>query len=48
VLEAVGVEAVPLIAVVDREGRIELLTAGVPRSRSLLRAAQRAGVLDTQ
>jgi hypothetical protein len=45
VLEAVGVEAVPLTAVVDREGRIELLTAGVPRRRSLLRAAARVGLV---
>jgi glutaredoxin len=45
-LEAVGVDAVPLVAVVDGEGRIELLTAGVPRRRPLRRAAQRAGVLN--
>lgn len=48
VLERLGVEAVPLTVVVDAEGRIELLTAGVPRRRSLQQAAQRAGVLDTQ
>lgn len=46
VLERLGVEAVPLTVVVDAEGRIELLTAGVPRRRSLQRAATRAGVLD--
>jgi hypothetical protein len=45
VLEALGVEAVPLTAVVDSEGRIELLTAGVPRRKALLRAATRAGVV---
>lgn len=44
VFEAVGVEAVPLTAVVDGEGRVELLTAGVPARRSLHRAAQRVGL----
>ena len=44
VFEDRGVEAVPLTAVVDASGRVEYLTAGVPRKRSVVRAAERAGL----
>ncbi len=44
VQEAVGVEAVPLTAVVDADGTIEALVTGVPRRRQLERAARRAGL----
>lgn len=46
VFDGIGVEAVPLTTVVDDEGGVEFLSAGVPRKRSLNRAAQRAGVMD--
>jgi len=46
VFDGIGVEAVPLTTVVDDEGGVEFLSAGVPRKRSLLHAAQRAGVMD--
>ena len=44
VQEAVGVEAVPLTAVVDADGSVEALLTGVPRKRALHRALQRAGL----
>lgn len=46
VFEEVGVEAVPLTAVVNADQAVELLAAGVPRRASLRSAAQRAGLLD--
>jgi len=46
VFKRVGVEAVPLTAVVDEAGRVELLAAGVPRKNALKRAMARAGLLD--
>ncbi len=45
VFDSVGVEAVPLVTVVDAVGHTELLAAGVPRRRALRRAAIRAGLL---
>jgi len=44
VFEELGVESVPLTAVVNRDLRVELLVAGVPRRRSLSDAARRAGL----
>ena len=46
VFEEIGVEAVPLTAVVDEAGSVEWLAASVPRKGSLQRAAARAGVID--
>ncbi len=46
--DAVGVEAVPLTVVVGGDGTVELLAAGVPRRRSLQRAAGRAGLIAHQ
>jgi hypothetical protein len=44
VQEAVGVEAVPLTAVVDADGNIEALMTGVPKRGPLERAVRRAGL----
>lgn len=44
VLERVGVEAVPLTAVVGGSGSVNWLGAGVPSERVLQRALRRAGV----
>ncbi|GMQ86579.1 MAG: hypothetical protein BMS9Abin07_2163 [Acidimicrobiia bacterium] len=44
VFESAGVEAVPLVAVVDAAGHTELLAAGVPRQHALRRAVRRAGL----
>ncbi len=46
VFESVGVEAVPLVTVLDAGGHVELLAAGVPRHRALRRAVRRAGLLE--
>ena len=46
VFEELGVQSVPLTAVVDADRQVELLVAGVPRSRSLGDAVRRAGLLD--
>ena len=46
VFEDLGVESVPLTAVVNADRQVELLVAGVPRSRSLGAAVRRAGLLD--
>jgi hypothetical protein len=42
--DSIGVEAVPLTAVVDQVGSVEWLAASVPRKWSLQRAAARAGL----
>lgn len=39
--QTAGVEAVPLTAVVDSTGRVELLVTGVPTKRALARAVNR-------
>ena len=46
IFESVGVEAVPLVTVVDAVGHTELLAAGVPRRGALRRAVRRAGLLE--
>ncbi len=46
VFESAGVEAVPLVTVVDAVGHTELLAAGVPRRSALRRAVGRAGLLE--
>lgn len=45
VLEAIGVEAVPLTTVIDDAGVLQLLAAGVPSRRSVKKAALKAGLL---
>lgn len=44
--DQIGVEAVPLITIVDAAGTVKLLAAGVPRRRSVERAAASAGLVD--
>jgi hypothetical protein len=46
VIERVGVEAVPLTAVVGSDGRVEWLGTGIPRKRTLLLAAASAGLIE--
>jgi hypothetical protein len=43
IIAAAAVEAVPLIAVTDRHGRLVRQVAGVPSRRALQRAVARAG-----
>jgi len=45
VFEELGVQSVPLTAVVDADRHVELLVAGVPRGRSLGDAVRRAGLI---
>lgn len=45
VFERLGVEAVPLTAVIDEAGNVELLAASVPRLGAVRRAAERVGLL---
>jgi len=47
VLEAVGIEAVPLTVVVDETGDVQLLAASVPSRRSVRRAAMSAGLIES-
>lgn len=46
VFEELGVQSVPLTAVIDADRQVELLVAGVPRGRSLGDAARRAGLIN--
>lgn len=48
VMERIGVEAVPLTAVVDHGGTAVWLGTGVPRKSRLERAARRAGLEPTR
>ena len=45
VFEELGVQSVPLTAVIDADRQVELLVAGVPKGRSLGDAARRAGLI---
>ena len=47
VFDGIGIEAVPLTTVVDDAGGVQLLAAGVPRKRSVKRAAVKVGLIES-